>query len=166
VTCGRRVRWQGEVNSAGREGRDREAPLVVGIGAVPRRGPYGGGRRKGESDRAWRREQAARVRAPPPPLALFLRYGPASRPGKWTRILCRPRTKIPPTRELLYFVPQPFSRVVPSASKSLPFFPHRATRFVYASGIRGTYATLFLMKCSHAPANHSTILFPRAHDPL
>jgi hypothetical protein len=100
VTCGRRVRWQGEVISAGREGREREhqwwwcrpTPRAV----------------RGEEERRERsrREQAA-VRAhhhhslvlvlvaSAYTTRLFFTVRACQPARKMDSILCRPRTKIP-----------------------------------------------------------------------
>jgi hypothetical protein len=100
VTCGRRVRWQGEVISAGREGREREPPMVV----VPSHAAgRTGGRRKARaiasgagggtsSPPPLTRARPGRVRVHHPAFFTVRACQPAR---KMDSILCRPRTKIP-----------------------------------------------------------------------
>jgi hypothetical protein len=145
VTCGRRVRWQGEVISAGREGREREPPMVV----VPSHAAgRTGGRRKARAIASG----AGGGTSSPPPLtralpgrvrvhhpAFFYGTGLPAGPENGLDPLS-PSYEDTPTRELLYFVPRPFSRVVPrrcSAFESVPFFtalPGLFTRLASGTG--------------------------------
>jgi hypothetical protein len=143
VTCGRRVRWQGEDISAGREGREREAPMVV----VP---SHAAGRTGEEERRERSRREQAAVRAhhhhslvlvlvaSAYTTRLFFTVRACQPARKMDSILCRPRTKIPLHVNYCTLYLDHFHVLCTSALLRVRISAifHRATRFVYASGIR------------------------------